>query len=76
MNMKLEDHIEINQQIRFGKPIIKGTRISVYEILNWLANDMSKEEILDDFPELKLTDIQACLLYAPTTERILSCGRI
>lgn len=66
--MKLEDYIEINQQIRFGKPIIKGTRISVYEILNWLANDMSKEEILDDFPELKSTDIQACLLYAATKE--------
>ena len=69
--MKLNEHIEINQEIRFGKPIIKGTRISVYDILNWLANNMTKEEIIGDFPELKPEDIQASLLYAATKENHL-----
>ncbi|WP_316928891.1 DUF433 domain-containing protein [Nafulsella turpanensis] len=46
------DHIEINPEKRFSKPIVKGTRISVYDVLNWLPNGMTKEEIIEDFPEL------------------------
>ncbi len=45
-------YIEIDLLKRFGRPIIKGTRISVYDILNWMANGMDKKEIMEDFPEL------------------------
>ena len=46
-----QEHIEINPETRFGKPILKGTRISVYDVLNWLANGMTINEIITDFPE-------------------------
>jgi uncharacterized protein (DUF433 family) len=61
-------HIELNPEKRFGKPILKGTRISVYDVLNWMANGMSKEEILNDFPELSLEMINACLAFAADKE--------
>ncbi|MCC4214763.1 DUF433 domain-containing protein [Leeuwenhoekiella parthenopeia] len=64
-----KEHIVIDPNKRFGKPIISGTRISVYDVLNWLANGMSKEEILDDFPELSKDNITACLLFAANRER-------
>jgi len=63
-----KDHIVIDPSIRFGKPIIKETRISVYDVLNWLANEMTIQDILDDFPELEKSSIQACLLYAADKE--------
>ena len=66
--MDLRKYIEINSEKRFGKPIIIGTRISVADILNWLANGMSKEEIILDFPELKLESINACLFFAASRE--------
>ena len=66
--MKFSDYIEINPQKRFGKPILKGTRIAVSDVLNWLGNGMSKEDIIADFPELTVTQIQACLLYAASRE--------
>ncbi len=59
-----KDYIEINPGIRFGKPCIKGTRISVYDVLNWLANEMSIKDILSDYPELTKESVQAALLYA------------
>ena len=61
-------HIELNPEKRFGKPIIKGTRISVYDVLNWMANGMSKEEIITDFPELNMEMINACLAFAAEKE--------
>jgi len=61
-------YIEINPEVRFGKPILIGTRITVYDVLNWLANGMSFDEIIDDFPELSETQIKACLAYAATRE--------
>ena len=61
-------YIEINPEVRFGKPILIGTRITVYDVLNWLANGMSFDEIIDDFPELSETQIKACLSYAATRE--------
>ncbi|PHQ28153.1 DUF433 domain-containing protein [Leeuwenhoekiella nanhaiensis] len=64
-----KEHIVIDPNKRFGKPIILGTRISVYDVLNWLANGMSREEILDDFPELSEDNITACLLFAANRER-------
>jgi len=53
---------------RSGKPCIRGLRITVYDVLTMLAEDMSFEEILDDFPELVREDILACLAYAGDRE--------
>jgi uncharacterized protein (DUF433 family) len=71
MNLPYHNYIEIVPEKRFGKPCIKGTRISVYDILNWLANGMTKEEILIDFPELNLEQINACLSFAADREHKL-----
>ena len=57
-----------NAGIRFGKPCIKNTRISVYDVLSWLASGMSFNEIIDDFPELTESDIKACLAFAADRE--------
>ena len=61
-------YITINTDIRFGKPIIIGTRITVFDVLNWLANGMTIDEIILDFPELNETQIKACLSYAADRE--------
>ncbi|NEU08938.1 DUF433 domain-containing protein [Flavihumibacter sp. R14] len=60
--------IEINPNVRFGKPCIKGTRISVYDVLGWLANGMKSEEIVAEYPELNEDQINACLAYAADKE--------
>jgi uncharacterized protein (DUF433 family) len=62
------EYIEIKSEVRFGKPILIGTRISVYDVLNWLANGMSINEIISDFPELSEVQIKACLAYAADKE--------
>ena len=64
-------YIEVNPDIRFGKPVIKGTRITVYDVLQWLASGMTHEEIIADFPQLNDTHILACLAYAANKERII-----
>ena len=64
--------LEINNDVRFGKPIIKGTRISVSDILSMLANGLSTQEIIEDFPQLNLEQIRACLEFAAYRERILA----
>lgn len=69
--MVYQNHISINTQIRFGKPCINGTRITVFDILGWLASGMSITEIIDDFPELKEQDIYAALAYVANKERKL-----
>ena len=61
-------YISIDPNIRFGKPCIKGTRISVYDILNMLANGLNITEIQDDFPELTKDQILSCLSYAANRE--------
>lgn len=53
---------------RFGKPCIRGLRITVYDILGWLASGMTTQQILEDYPELQETDIIACLSYAADRE--------
>lgn len=63
------DYIEINPEIRFGKPCVKGTRITVYDVLGWLAADMTNAQIIKDFPELNALQIRACLAYAAQKER-------
>ena len=61
--MESNQFIEINSEIKFGKPCIKGTRISVLDVINWLDAGMSIEEIKNDFPELTNEQIEACILY-------------
>ena len=68
---EFSSHISINPEIRFGKPCIKGTRISVNDILQWLASGMSQEEILEDYPSLKKEDILAALAFAANRETII-----
>jgi uncharacterized protein (DUF433 family) len=68
------EYIEIDAEIRFGRPVIKGTRITVYDVLGWLASGMSYIEILEDFPQLKNEHILACLAYAANKERKLKVG--
>ncbi len=66
-----QEYIELNPEKRFGKPVIKGTRITVYDVLNYLANGQSIQEITEDFPELNWEKIQACLAYAADKENRL-----
>jgi uncharacterized protein (DUF433 family) len=67
--------ITIDPQIRFGKPCVRGMRISVYDILSWLASGMSIKEIIKDYPELTQEDIQACLAYAADKEHKISVAQ-
>lgn len=63
-------YISINPDIRFGKPCIKGTRIAVVDILQWLASGMSYDEILEDYPGLRLEHIRAALTFAAKKESL------
>ncbi len=60
--------ITINPQVRFGKPCIRGMRISIYDILGWFASGMTNKEILDGYPELTNEDLTAALSYAADRE--------
>ncbi|MBS4013503.1 MAG: DUF433 domain-containing protein [Bacteroidetes bacterium] len=60
--------IFINPHVRFGRPCIRNTRISVYDVLSFLAAGMNEKEILIDYPELSSDDIKACLSYAADKE--------
>ena len=62
--MDYQKYISINSNIRFGKPCVTGTRISVADVLGWLANNMSYEQIIEDFPQLSKEQILACLAFA------------
>ena len=61
--------IQINAGKRSGKPCVRDTRITVYDVLNMLANEMDFDEILDDFPDLTRQDILACLAFAASRQR-------
>lgn len=63
------EYIVIEPATRSGKPCIKGTRISVYDILGYLADGMTQENILSDFPQLTLQDIRACLAFCADPEK-------
>jgi len=69
--MNYNEIIKINPNKRFGKPCVRDTRITVYDVLSWLASNMTIPEILADFPELTEHDIQACLAYAADREHKL-----
>jgi len=67
--MNVLDRITIDPAVRFGKPCVRGTRISVGDILGYLAAGTSVDHVLADFPQLSLEDIRACLAYAAERER-------
>lgn len=67
--MNYRDYITIEPNKRGGKPCVRGLRITVYEVLEYLASDMTEEEILDDFPDLTREDLKACIAYAADRER-------
>ena len=67
--MSLLTRIAADPVIRFGKPCVRGTRISVGDVLGYLAGGMSEAQILADFPQLTSNDVRACLAYAAERER-------
>ncbi|MEQ9426137.1 MAG: DUF433 domain-containing protein [Cyclobacteriaceae bacterium] len=67
--MNYQEFIEIDPQIRFGKPVLIGTRICVFDVLGWLASGMTIEEIIEDYPSLNREQILACLAYSADKER-------
>jgi uncharacterized protein (DUF433 family) len=69
--MDYRGRITIEPGKRGGKPCIRGLRITVYDVLEYLASGMSQDEILRDFPDLTAEDIRACLAFAADRERRL-----
>ena len=69
--MNWKDRITIDPEKRSGKPCIRDLRITVYDVLEYLASGMSEEAILKDFPDLTPEDIRACLAFAADRERKL-----
>ena len=69
--MDYRPYITLEPGKRSGKPCIRGLRMTVYDVLDYLAAGMTPEEIVADFPNLTLDDIRACLAYAADRERKL-----
>ena len=67
--MGYQDVITIEPGKRGGKPYIRGLRITVYEVLDYLASGMTPEQIVADFPQLSINDVRACLAFAADRER-------
>lgn len=71
IRMDYRDRIIIDPEVRFGKPCVRGTRITVGDVLSYLASGMTEQELLADFPQLTGDDIRACLAFAAERERRL-----
>ena len=71
MSSSHQDIITVEPGKRAGKPCIRGLRITVYDVLEYLASGMTEAEILADFPDLTREDIRACLKFAADRERRL-----
>jgi uncharacterized protein (DUF433 family) len=69
--MDYHDRIILDPEIRFGKPTVRGTRITVGDVLSYLAAYDSEEDVLREFPSLMREDVRACLAYAAERERAL-----
>ena len=69
MRMDYLSRISVDPEIRFGKPCVRGTRMTVGDVLSYLASGMSEDDILADFPQLTRDDIRACLAFAAERER-------
>jgi uncharacterized protein (DUF433 family) len=70
--MNYKEFIGIDPNIRFGRPHLKNTRITVADVLGWMASGMSPNEIVADFPELTMEQVAACLAFAADREQKLS----
>jgi uncharacterized protein (DUF433 family) len=73
--MSYRERITLESGKRGGKPCIRSMRITVYDVLGWMAAGMSQAEILEDFPELTPEDLQACLAFAADREHLLTAFR-
>lgn len=69
--MNYRDYITIDPDKRGGKPCVRGLRITVYEVLEYLASDMTESQILEDFPDLSRENLKACIAFAADRERRL-----
>jgi uncharacterized protein (DUF433 family) len=70
--MNYRERIVIDPRIRSGKPCIRGTRITVADVFDYLGGGMTVAEVLDDFPDLTADDIQACFAFAADRDRRLT----
>lgn len=70
--MNFQNRISFQAGKRSGKPTIRGLRITVYDVLAMLAQGMTTEQVLEDFPELEKEDVIACLAFAAERERTVS----
>lgn len=67
--MTIDAFIEIQPGVRSGKPCFKGTRITVYDVLEYMAGGMSEQDLLDNFPALTVQHLRAALMFAAVRER-------
>jgi uncharacterized protein (DUF433 family) len=77
VNEELSNYIVIDRSVRFGKPCIKGTRITAGDILQWMSEGIPISEILEDYPSLEEVHIRAALAFAARREdivRIVAAG--
>lgn len=74
LSMDLADLIDVRAGVRSGKPCFVGTRIAVYDVLEYLAGGMTAEQIVDDFPELTVDHVRAALHFAALRERRLAAS--
>lgn len=72
--MAFDDYIEIRAGVRSGKPCFKGTRITVYDVLEYMAGGMSEDELLDSFPALTTLHLRAAIAFAAARERRLAAS--
>jgi uncharacterized protein (DUF433 family) len=72
--MTYRERITVEPGKRGGKPCVRSLRITVYDVLGWLASGMSEDDILRDHPDLMREDIRACLDFAADRERHLAAG--
>jgi len=70
--MDWQSRTVVNPDVRAGRPCIKGTRIAVYDVLEYLAGGMTEDGVLADFPDLTRDDVRACLSFTAARERRLS----
>lgn len=70
--MDYQSRITIEPGKRGGRPCVRGMRITVYDVLDWLAQGMTEVEIIEDYPELAIEDIRACLAFAANREHRLT----
>lgn len=74
--MEYQAHITINPEVRSGKPCVKGTRITVYDVIDYLAGGMSVDDILKEFSQLTEESVRACFAFAADRERKISHGTL